>query len=152
MPPAPQSPASSGFASPQIVNMFRRAMAGIFGFVLMVGGIALMAALVSYHADDPSLDTASLLPVRNWMGSWGADIADILLQSFGVAAGLTPACLLAWGWRLISQQGIAGVLIRFSAWLAAMPVLGAVLRALPSASNGAAPWPVLSGLGGAAGD
>ncbi len=151
MPPINPSPASGGFASPQIVTMFRRFLAGICGFALMVAGLALIAAMLTYHADDPSLDTASLLPVRNWMGVWGADSADILLQSFGLAAGLTPACLLAWGWRLISQQGIVGPMIRFTAWLAAMPVLAAVLRALPSAANGVHPWPVMPGLGGMAG-
>jgi len=145
------SPASGGFASPQIIAMFRRFVSGLVGFALILTGLALVAALVSAHVTDPSLDTATLNPVRNWMGPWGADTADILLQSFGVAAGLTPACMLAWGWRLLSQQGIASPLIRLTAWLAGMPVLGAVLRALPTGANGQHPWPVLPGLGGAIG-
>jgi len=144
------SPAG-GFASPQIIAMFRRSVSGITGFALVLAGLALIAALVSAHIGDPSLDTATAGPVRNWMGPWGADTADIMLQSFGVAAGLTPACLLAWGWRLLSQQGIASPLIRLSAWLAGQPVLAAVLCALPSSANGVAPWPVLPGLGGAIG-
>lgn len=61
------------------------------GFAVLGG--ALMLALGSYHAKDPSLNTATAaeVPVQNLLGAPGAYTADLLLQTlqqpFAAVAG-----------------------------------------------------------------
>ena len=48
--------------------------------------LSLAASLFSYNSMDVSFNTASLAPVQNWLGSFGAYTADILIQTFGVVS------------------------------------------------------------------
>ncbi len=56
------------------------------------GAIVLIVflALLGYHVRDPSWFYASVGPVRNWMGAWGADVAAALYLLTGVTALLLP--------------------------------------------------------------
>ena len=56
------------------------------GAVLFLGGLAATIALISYSPDDASLNNAAGGEVSNWLGPLGATAADLLLQSFGIAA------------------------------------------------------------------
>src|ERR1019366_2946747 len=73
------------------------------GISLVAPGLLLLAALVSYHPNDPSLFSAvndqGLRP-RNWAGRFGASFADGSLQFFGLAAFVAPLALLAVGGRV----------------------------------------------------
>jgi DNA segregation ATPase FtsK/SpoIIIE, S-DNA-T family len=70
------------------------------GFLLLSAGLVTLLSLVSYHAQDPSWDTASGARPLNLIGYPGAYLADVFLQTFGVAAMLFPllAFLLSWKW------------------------------------------------------
>ena len=68
----------------------RRSMELIGGTLLFVAVIAAVLALVTYHSQDPSLNTASAGPTLNLLGPLGAWLADALLASFGL-----PVILLA---------------------------------------------------------
>ncbi|MEO8585435.1 MAG: DNA translocase FtsK 4TM domain-containing protein [Acidobacteriota bacterium] len=72
------------------------------GIVLVALGLLLLAALASYHPNDPSLFSAvndqGVRP-RNWAGRLGASFADGSLQFFGLAAFVAPFVLLVVGWR-----------------------------------------------------
>jgi DNA segregation ATPase FtsK/SpoIIIE, S-DNA-T family len=72
------------------------------GIVLVAMGLLLLAALVSYHPNDPSLFSAvndqGVRP-RNWTGRLGASFADGSLQFFGLAAFVAPFVLLVVGFR-----------------------------------------------------
>jgi S-DNA-T family DNA segregation ATPase FtsK/SpoIIIE len=72
----------------------------ITGFLLLSAGLVLLLSLVSYHAQDPSWDTAGDSRPLNLIGFLGAWLADLSLQTFGAAAFLFPllAFLLAWKW------------------------------------------------------
>ncbi|MGN6376757.1 MAG: DNA translocase FtsK 4TM domain-containing protein [Sphingomonas sp.] len=73
----------------------------LFGAVALVVGTMLLAlALVSYHSGDPSLDTAAGGPAKNWLGTPGAAIADLLLALAGPASALFLPLGLVWGGRL----------------------------------------------------
>jgi len=65
-------------------------------------GLLLLAALASYHPNDPSLFSAvndqGIRP-RNWAGRLGASFADGSLQFFGLAAFVAPFVLLVVGFR-----------------------------------------------------
>ena len=66
------------------------------GLLLFAAACAALLALVSYHADDASLNNANGRDVSNLLGPLGAIAADLLLQTFGFAAVAflaPPACL-----------------------------------------------------------
>lgn len=65
-------------------------MARLRGALVALFGFGAFIALVSYDPYDPSFNVVSDEPVRNLLGSFGANIADIGLQSLGMAAW--PAC------------------------------------------------------------
>ncbi|HEX9190547.1 MAG TPA: DNA translocase FtsK 4TM domain-containing protein, partial [Candidatus Deferrimicrobiaceae bacterium] len=73
-------------------------------------GIFLTVALVSFHQMDPSLSawSPSDAEVRNWGGTVGAVLSDLLLQLFGIGAlGLPVLCLLLAYWTF-RGEGILG--------------------------------------------
>lgn len=58
-------------------------------------GLLIGLSLLAYDKWDASWNTASSLPTRNWLGPFGAWIADALLQSFGAMAIVVPiACFI----------------------------------------------------------
>ncbi|HZT29163.1 MAG TPA: DNA translocase FtsK [Bryobacteraceae bacterium] len=71
------------------------------GFLFLALGLLLLLSLTSYHAQDPSWDTAAEgAPPHNLIGYPGAYLADFFLQTFGLAAFVFPLLtfLLAWKW------------------------------------------------------
>ena len=78
------------------------------GLVLLLVSLLGLLALVTWHAADPSLNTATdpALPhaVRNWIGLFGAYLSDILLQSLGITAFLLPLWLGGLGWTWMHSR------------------------------------------------
>ena len=72
----------------------------VTGFLLLSLGLVTLLSLVSYHAQDPSWDTAAASRPLNLVGYPGSYLADLLFQAFGAAAFLFPLLtfLLAWKW------------------------------------------------------
>ncbi len=85
------------------------------GLVLLLMSVLLFLALATYHAGDPSLNTAAgpaaAHAVHNWIGIFGAYTSDLLLQSLGVTAFLLPLWMggIAWNW-LRSRAGTPAIL------------------------------------------
>ena len=89
-----------------LAKIRRDALAILF----LTGGIFLTVALVSFHQLDPSLSawSSSGAEVRNWGGTVGAILSDLLLQLFGIGAlGLPLLCLLLAYWTF-RGEGILG--------------------------------------------
>jgi DNA segregation ATPase FtsK/SpoIIIE, S-DNA-T family len=92
--------------------------------ITLVALVALIVvALASYHASDPSLNTASAGPARNWLGRGGAVVADAAfwLLGPGIALVLPTVLLIAlrlwrdvpvgrWQRMLLSALGGIGLL------------------------------------------
>jgi S-DNA-T family DNA segregation ATPase FtsK/SpoIIIE len=74
------------------------------GGALALGGLALAAALLSWQALDPSLNTATAEAPANWLGVPGSYTADALLQLLGWPVLLLAPVLLAWGLAVARQQ------------------------------------------------
>ena len=72
----------------------------VTGFLQLSLGLVILLSLVSYHAQDPSWNTATDSRPLNLIGYPGSHLADVLLQVFGAAAFLIPffTFLLAWKW------------------------------------------------------
>lgn len=83
------------------IAALRRKLVQAGGLVLLAlsGGVA--AALVTADPRDPSLNTAIDGPVTNALGRFGAALADLLYQFFGIGAVSAVLVALAWGFRVL---------------------------------------------------
>jgi len=120
-----------------------RRSAAIAGAVaLVLASIALLLAVFSYHAQDPSFDTAAGGPAENLLGPFGAWIADLGLALFGFPIVLLAPLALVVALKLWRQEpviGWTGVLWRT---ILAMALIGTALAFLPQY------WATPSSMGG----
>ena len=113
-------------------------------------GLALTFALASYNATDSSLNASSAGPPVNFMGRFGATIADVGLQSFGLSAWVLALLMILGGLGAATGQTLHAHGRRANVWAV---LIGLV--ALSGALAGPAPplsWPLAKGLGGFWGD
>jgi DNA segregation ATPase FtsK/SpoIIIE, S-DNA-T family len=83
------------------------------GFLFLAGGVLFLLSMASFHPRDPSWDTVSgSLHTDNLIGPVGAHIADLFLQSFGIAAFLFPLLMFVLGWKWIRSEALDAPLIR----------------------------------------
>ncbi|CAN7173019.1 DNA translocase FtsK 4TM domain-containing protein [Phenylobacterium sp. LjRoot219] len=115
-------------------------------------GVALAVAVATYNAADPSLNAASGGATENALGGPGAVLADMGVQSLGLAAGVAALLLVVLG---LSRAAAANpdtsrlhLRLRAGAGLAGVIVLAGVL----AAPTPPAAWPLARGLGGFWGD
>ncbi len=86
------------------------------GLMLVLAGLAGLVALLSYSADDASLNNANLRDTVNLLGPVGAVAADMLLQIFGFAAVTALAPILVWGTRALRGKSLKYAMWRLVAW------------------------------------
>lgn len=145
---SPSTPIKSTLFPPAALEFVQRRAVEFAGSAIALAGCALALALLSYHPGDPSMNAATETATRNWLGTSGASMADILMQTMGLAAWILPATLLAWGWRIGSHRGVVRVWLRVTLLPLAL-LLSALALAGPQAS---AAWILNAGYGGITGD
>ncbi len=118
------------------------------GGVIASAGLAMLLAFGSYDASDPSLNTAAAGHVHNLLRGGGAVVADLGLQSIGLAAWPLAALIALYGLARAAtpapdmsnrRQGL-----RALAALAGVLMLAGVLAAPEPPRL----WPLARGLGG----
>ena len=134
--------------SPAARHFLRQRLAELVGLLLLLFGIALILAIGSFNAADPSLNRAVDGETLNLLGTMGAVTADLLLQSIGLAALLLAFVPMVWGWKMLRHRRLHLWWLRLSL-LPPAPVALAI--ALAGVTNPAG-WPLTVGLGGFAGD
>jgi S-DNA-T family DNA segregation ATPase FtsK/SpoIIIE len=116
------------------------------GFLLLSFGVAILLSLVTYHAQDPSWDTASEARPLNLVGYPGSYLADLCLQSFGAAAFVFPLLTFVLAWKWIRSEPLEAGLAK---------IAGAILLTLSlCAGLSFAPVRIMGGavrIGGTAG-
>ena len=139
-------------ASPELRRLISRRFTVLVGIGLLLCALVLAAALATYEPSDPSLNTATMRPVRNLLGTAGATLADTLLQGFGVAAVLPVAALFAWAFLAVRGRPVSGGLLgRFTLLVIALPVAAASAAEVANLFGVLYAWPTPAGLGGAIG-
>ena len=119
------------------------------GVGMIAVAIALIFALASYSANDPSLNTAALGDnVSNLLGLAGALTSDLMLQTLGLASLPFVFLSAAWGWRLVTNHRVSAVWLRLSL----MPFVLLSLALALSHFGAPEAWPIRGGLGGVIGD
>jgi S-DNA-T family DNA segregation ATPase FtsK/SpoIIIE len=131
-----------------VVAGLRRLLFGMCGSLLIVGACAAWASLATWSVHDPSLNNATRAVSRNLLGDWGAVIADLGMQSLGLAAIFLFLPLAAWGWHFVAHTTPNSRKWRLFAWPASALMLAAAFAALPQPKS----WPLPNGLGGILGD
>ena len=123
-------------------NLILEALWRTLGVALIVLAVAMLAALASYDAADPSFNVSTGREAGNWLGASGAYAADLLFEVFGVAALAIGAAIAAWGWqtvkgRRVKQFGLRSLALLLGALFLAAG-LGAVawFAALPAGAGG----------------
>ncbi|WP_242097498.1 DNA translocase FtsK 4TM domain-containing protein [Sphingomonas sp. CROZ-RG-20F-R02-07] len=131
-----------------------RSGALITACALFAGVLAMVAALASYHASDPAINTAAGGPFANWLGAPGAWFADLALTLFGPAVALILPVAPIIGMRLWREQpaghwgrmlGGAAIGVALMGCTLAFVSNGAVL-ALPAGWGGAIGLAAVSGV------
>jgi DNA segregation ATPase FtsK/SpoIIIE, S-DNA-T family len=125
----------------------RRSLEGI-GLALYAVIAASALALASWSADDPSLYNATSDKAQNWLGGFGAILADQLMQMLGLAVLGFLAVPLAWAGRLVSHKWHGKLWHMLASWLAASLFFAGALASIPAIPG----WALTSGLGGNVGD
>ncbi|MFC3080586.1 DNA translocase FtsK 4TM domain-containing protein [Phenylobacterium terrae] len=118
------------------------------GGLIAVAGVALAVALATYNAADPSLNAASAYGPTNVLGGPGAVVADIGVQSLGLASGFAALIMVLLGLSRVStpEPDLTRKALRRRALIGAVGIVAlAGLLALPAPP---ATWPLAKGLGG----
>ena len=131
---------------------WRRHGARAAGAIPAGAGAALVLALATYHAADPSFDAAGAGPPANLLGEVGANAADAVMQLLGLGGWAAALLLLLGGVARLRGRSEAGALgksaIRLLFGLSAVILTASALAAAPTPRV----WPLAAGLGGAIGD
>ena len=86
------------------------------GALLFIGSVAALIALATYNSADASLNTATGAEPTNLLGGFGAMAADMLLQTFGIAALAFLAPPAFWGVRALTGKHLQHAILRAFAW------------------------------------
>jgi S-DNA-T family DNA segregation ATPase FtsK/SpoIIIE len=84
----------------------------VTGLLLLSLGLVWLLSLVSYHAEDPSWNTASAAHPLNLIGYPGAYLADFSIQTFGWVSYLLPLLVFLLAWRWIRSEAIEAAAIK----------------------------------------
>jgi len=105
------------------------------GLLMLLVATLLFLSLATYHAADPSLDTASAFAgpqaVHNWIGLFGAGLSDLLLQCLGITAFLLPMWIASVGWTWMRSRPAGSALLRWMGTILTLLFVPAVLSLAP---------------------
>jgi len=118
------------------------------GGVIAAFGAALAAAIATYNPADPSVNAAGAERIGNALGGPGAVLADLGVQSLGLACGAVALLLVVFGLSRVSVADVRAtrlsLRLRALAGAAGTLALAAALSLPPPPAD----WPLARGLGG----
>ncbi|MFY9834496.1 MAG: DNA translocase FtsK 4TM domain-containing protein, partial [Methylocystis sp.] len=126
----------------------RRRLAELLGLATLAACAALTLALFTWSARDPSFNQATDARVHNLLGLPGAVVADLFMQTIGVATSAALLPIAALGLRLLSHRGVERARLRAVLWFIGVVCAAAAASLLPVTDR----WPLPTGLGGVVGD
>jgi len=141
---------SSDYFSPfgTLRYVFRRYGLAGTGAAMLIASATLIASLMTWRVDDPSLSFATNAPARNILGAPGAIVADLVMQFLGLAAIAVVLTAVAIGWSLLRLRPLRHPLGQIAAGFFGILLASFALACLPVFGR----WPLPVGLGGVIGD
>ncbi|MCB9990344.1 MAG: DNA translocase FtsK 4TM domain-containing protein [Rhodospirillales bacterium] len=139
---------NKGFLPESIQIFIARRLIDGTALALILTGLALLAAIASYAHTDPSWNTATDAPedIANWLGLPGAHIADLLLQTIGLAGAVCGVILTLWGARIWRRHSLSPFWKRFAGSIVTILFAAIAFARIPAGS-----WLVHPYLGGSGG-
>ena len=131
-----------------IRDFIARRAVEIVGLCLLVLTAATATALLTWNVADPSLNHVTSAPVRNFLGLPGAIGADLLMQLFGLGAGIILIPLGIASLRMMTSGTIHRPKLRFVLLFVGLFLLAGLISLFPTSQR----WPLPTGLGGFIGD
>lgn len=131
-----------------VMALLQREAGRLAGIAMIIGGIIGFFSIASWNVADPSLSHATDNPVTNWLGFFGASVADLLMQFFGLAAYMLLLPILSLGARMAWAKPV-GSLRKNIAIVTGATILFTMVFGLFQAPM---TWPLPLGLGGVIGD
>ncbi|WP_417671166.1 DNA translocase FtsK 4TM domain-containing protein [Roseibium sp.] len=131
-----------------IKRFIKRNLVGLGGLCVIALAAALAASLATWSVNDPSLNHATGESARNALGAPGAIVADVLMQTIGLATAVFLVPVVLWGWRLLAGHSTRIGRKRLAYWILGSVLAAGALAALPVPGS----WPLPTGLGGFLGD
>ena len=113
-------------------SLLRRTGERLCGAVLIAFCLLVFAAIGFYHSADAGVNMVNGLPVHNYLGKYGAVLADYALTGFGLAAPVFLLIPLIWGYHLLRQREFLHPYSRVFAWILGVNFFAAFLALLPS--------------------
>ena len=120
----------------------------LLGLALIAVGLIIAMMIGSYSPDDPNWMLASDAPVQNWLGRFGASLAQPIVMIVGRGAWMLPLVFLVWGTRLALHRGEERAMSRLT-FAPIVVALASVFAATLTPPDG---WSHSFGLGGLFGD
>ena len=125
----------------------------LWGIFLIVLSLLAFAAMAGYHSNDPSWRVAGQDEVQNWLGPAGAWVADVLIQSLGLAAAVLAFPFITWGWRIMMLKGLPKLWRNLVTWVVGVLLASLFAAFLPVADFWANSWQIQNfTMGGIMGD
>ncbi len=88
------------------------------GVLFLLFGLLVWLSLVSYHPEDPSLNTAAAAGrAKNLIGVAGAYASDLMIQIFGLTAYLLPVALLLIAWKWVRGRRVGTPAAKLIGWI-----------------------------------
>ncbi len=114
-----------------LVITTKRLIVRTFGLAMMVAGIATAVAVATYAPTDPSWNNATTALAENTLGTLGANVADTLWQSIGLAAWIVILPPLMWGLWIVDGRVGTRILRRALVWMIALVLIAMFLSLFP---------------------
>jgi len=124
------------------LHLSRVAILRLSGAFLFTASLAACLSVVTFNPHDASLNNATARVASNLFGGVGATAADLLLQSFGLAALCALAAPAVWGARAFLGHGLNRAIWRAIAWPLGTVFVAAGLGIFPP------PFTMPAGTGG----
>ncbi|WP_417449251.1 DNA translocase FtsK [Kordiimonas sp.] len=74
------------------------------GLLLIGFALSIVLSLLSYNPADPTINNEAARAATNWLGAYGANVADVLMQTLALASYLLPLPIAIWGIKLLSLK------------------------------------------------
>jgi S-DNA-T family DNA segregation ATPase FtsK/SpoIIIE len=137
-------PANRSFLPDSVSDMLKLRLIELAGLGLIVLGTALAMALITFNPEDPSANSGTSVMATNLIGVPGAFVADLLMQTVGVAGFSLVLVLFCWGWRVGTHRGWGQVWL----YIALLPPGLIILSLSTAALFEGSVWVLPSGYGG----
>ncbi len=92
--------------SNKILTFLIKRLIEIFGILVILLGVLILAALISYSPEDPNFIFPENTDIKNILGYQGSFVSDLIFQSVGLIAYLIPITLIFTGINIFKRKEI----------------------------------------------